>query len=94
MCLLHSLTLILEKEKLIVKLPESSKSKYHPLLLPMPTIEKYNHLNPNRIDHFLNNQKTLFKHCQAGLSNHHEQIPTIIKSGIFKAPPKKKIYLS
>ena len=40
---------------------------------------------------------TLFKHCQAfetGLSDHYKLISTIMKSGIFKRPPKKKIYRS
>ena len=53
--------------------------------------------NPNCIDHFLTNQKALFKHCQTfetGLSDHHKLISTIMKSGIFKGPPKKKIYRS
>ena len=46
---------------------------------------------------FLSNQKALFKHCQTfetGLSDHHKLISTIMKSGIFKGPPKKKIYRS
>ena len=53
--------------------------------------------NPKCIDHFLTNQKALFKHCQTfetGLSDHHKLISTIMKSGIFKGPPKKKIYRS
>ena len=53
--------------------------------------------NPNCIDHFLTNQKALFKHCQTfetGLSEHHKLILTIMKSGIFKRPLKEKIYWS
>ena len=36
------------------------------------------------------------KHCQTfetGLSDHYKLISTIMKSGIFNGPPKKKIYL-
>ena len=43
--------------------------------------------------HFLTNQKILFKHCQTfeiDLSNHLKLISTIMKSGFFKVPPKKK----
>ena len=61
----------------------------------------YQSQNPNCIDHcidhFLPNRKTLFKHCQSfeiGLSDHHKLISTIMKSGIFKGSPKKKIYRS
>ena len=53
--------------------------------------------NPNCIDHFLTNQKALFKHCQTfetGLSDHHKLILTIMKSGIFKGSLKEKIYRS
>ena len=50
--------------------------------------------NPNCIDHFLTNRKTLFKHCQTFetvLSDNHKLILTIMKSGIFKGPPERKI---
>ena len=63
-------------------------------LIKEPTC--YQSQNPNIIDHFLTNRKT-FKHCQTfetGLSDHHKLISTIMKSGIFKGPPKKKIYRS
>ena len=53
--------------------------------------------NPNCIDHFLTNRKTLYKYCQTfetGLSCHHKLISMIMKSGIFKGPHKKKIYRS
>ena len=53
--------------------------------------------NPNCIDHFLTNRKALFKHCQTfetGLSDHGKLISTIMKSGNFKGPAKKKIYRS
>ena len=64
-------------------------------LIKEPTC--YQSQNPNCIDHFLTNRKALFKHCQTfetGLSDHHKLISTIMKSGIFKGPPKKKIYRS
>ena len=51
----------------------------------------------NRKALFLPNRKALFKHCQTfeiGLSDRHKLISTIIKSGIFKGPPKKNIYWS
>ena len=57
----------------------------------------YQSQNPNCIDHFLTNRRTLFKHCQSfetGLSDLHRLISMIMKSGIFKGPPKKKIYWS
>ena len=53
----------------------------------------YQSQNPNCIGHFLTNQKILFKHCQTfeiDLSNHLKLISTIMKSGFFKVPPKKK----
>ena len=53
--------------------------------------------NPNCINHFLTNRKDLFKHCQTfetGLSDHRKLISTIMKSGRFKGPPKKKNYRS
>ena len=67
--------------------------------LPAPIKEPtcYRSQNPNCIDHSLTNRKTLFKHCQnfkTGLSDHHKLISMIMKSGIFKGPPKKKIYWS
>ena len=49
---------------------------------------------PNCIDHFPTNRKALLKHCQTfetGFSDHHKLISTIMKSGIFKGPPKKNI---
>ena len=64
-------------------------------LIKEPTC--YQSQNPNCIDHFLTNRKALFKHCQTfetGLSDHHKLISAIMKSGIFKGPPKKKIYRS
>ena len=63
-------------------------------LIKEPTC--YQSQNPNIIDHFLTNRKT-FKHCQTfetGLSDHHKLISTIMKSSIFKGPPKKNIYQS
>ena len=60
------------------------------VLIKEPTC--YQSQNPNCIDHFLTNQKTLFKHCQTfeiDLSNHLKLISTIMKSGFFKVPPKK-----
>ena len=67
--------------------------------LPAPIKEPtcYRSQNPNCIDHFLSNRKTLFKHCQnfkTGLSDHLKLISMIMKSGIFEGPPKKKIYRS
>ena len=56
----------------------------------------YQPQNPNCIDYLLTNQKT-FKHCETfetGIWDHHKVIPTIIKSGIFNEPPKRKIYRS
>ena len=53
--------------------------------------------NPNCIDHFLTNRKALFKYCktfETGLSDQHKLTSTIMKSCIFKGPPKKKIYWS
>ena len=64
-------------------------------LIQEPTC--YKSQNHNSIDHFLTNRKTFFKHCQTfetGLSDHHKLISTIMKSGIFKGPHKKKIYWS
>ena len=64
-------------------------------LIKEPTC--YKSQNSNCRDHFLTNGKALFKHCQTfetGLSDHHKLISTIMKSGIFKGPPKKKIYRS
>ena len=49
---------------------------------------------PNCIDHFPTNRKALLKHCQTFetcFSDHHKLISTIMKSGIFKGPPKKNI---
>ena len=57
----------------------------------------YQSQNPNCIDQFLTNGKSLFKHCQTfetGFSDHHKLISAIMKSGIFKGPSKKKIYQS
>ena len=57
----------------------------------------YQSRNSNCIDHFLTNQKVIFKHYQTfetGLSDHHKLISVIMKSGIFKRPPKKKMYQS
>ena len=64
-------------------------------LIKEPTC--YKSQNSNCRDHFLTNGKALFKHCQTfetGLSDHHKLISMIMKSGIFKRPPKKKIYRS
>ena len=56
----------------------------------------YQSQNPNCIDHFLINQKPVFKHqtFETVLSDHHKLIPRIMKLGIFKGSPKKNIYLS
>ena len=57
----------------------------------------YQPQNLNCIYQFLDNKKTLFKHCQTfetGLSDHRTPISTIVKSRILKGPPEKKIYWS
>ena len=62
------------------------------VLIQEPTC--YQSQNSNCIDHFLTNRKTLFKHCQTFeivLSDNHKLILTIMKSVIFKGPPKRKI---
>ena len=64
-------------------------------LIKEPTC--YQSQNQNCIDNFLNNRKALFKHChtfETGLLAHQKLISTIIKSGIFKGPPKRNIYRS
>ena len=56
----------------------------------------YQSQNPNSIDHFLINQKPVFKHqtFETVLSDHHKLISRIMKLGIFKGSPKKNIYRS
>ena len=64
-------------------------------LIKEPTC--YQSQNPNCIDHILTNKKNLFKLSktfETGLSDHHKLISTLMKSGIVKGPPKKKVYRS
>ena len=53
--------------------------------------------NPSCIDSFLINQKAMFKLSrlfETGLSDHHQLISVVMKSGIFRGPPRKKVYRS
>ena len=55
----------------------------------------YQSNNPTCTDLILTNKKDLFKLSdtfRTSLSNHHELISTILKSGGFKVKPKEKIY--
>ena len=49
--------------------------------------------NPTCIDNFLTNQKAMFKLSrlfETGLSDHHKLISVVMKSGVFRGPPRKK----
>ena len=53
--------------------------------------------NSTCIDNFLKNQQAMFKLSrlfETGLSDHHKLISVVMKSGIFRGPPRKKIYRS
>ena len=53
--------------------------------------------NPTCIDNFLTNQKAMFKLSrlfETDLFDHHELIFVVMKSGIFRGPPRKKVYRS
>ena len=53
--------------------------------------------NPTCIDKFLTNQKAMFKLSrlfETGLSDHHKLISVIMKSGIFRGPLRKKVFMS
>ena len=53
--------------------------------------------NPTCIDNFLTNQKAMFKLSglfETGLSDHHKLIFVVTISGIFRRPPRKKVYRS
>ena len=53
--------------------------------------------NPACLDNFLTNQKAMFKLSrlfETGLSDHHKLISVVMKSGIFRGPPRKKVYRS
>ena len=53
--------------------------------------------NATCIDNFLTNQKAMFKLSRlfkTGLSNHHKLTSVVMKSGIFRAPHRKKVYRS
>ena len=53
--------------------------------------------DPTRIDNILTNRKTMFKTSktfESSLSDHHKLVSTIMKSGSFRGPPRKKIYRS
>ena len=50
--------------------------------------------NPTCIDNFLTNQKAMFKLSrlfETGLSDHHKLISVVMKSGVFRGLPRKKI---
>ena len=60
-----------------------------------PTCSQSN--NPTYIDLILTNRKNIFKLSntfQTGLSDHHNLVSTILKSGSFKGTPKIKMYRS
>ena len=64
-------------------------------LINKPTCYQSN--KPTCIDLILTNRKSLFKlfnTFETGLSDHHELISAILKSGGFKWKPKEKIYRS
>ena len=64
-------------------------------LINKPTC--FQSINPTCIDLILTNKPNLFKlsaNFETGLSDHHKLISTIMKSGSFKRPPKKKVYRS
>ena len=53
--------------------------------------------NPTCIDNFLTNQKAMSKLSrlfETGLSDHQKLISVVMKSGVFRGPPRKKVYRS
>ena len=53
--------------------------------------------NPTCIHNLLTNQKAIFKLSrlfETGLSDHHKLISVVMKSGVFRGPPRKKVYRS
>ena len=53
--------------------------------------------HPTCIDNFLTNQKAIFKLStlfETGVSDHHKLISVVMKSGVFRGPPRKKVYRS
>ena len=53
--------------------------------------------DPTCTENILTNQKTMFKTSktfESGLSDHHKLMSTIMKSGSFRSPPRKKVYRS
>ena len=49
------------------------------------------------IDNFLTSQKSTFKLSrlfETSLSDHHELVSVVMKSGIFRGPPRRKVYRS
>ena len=53
--------------------------------------------DPTCIDNILANRKTMFKTSksfESGLSDHHKLVSTIMNSGRFRGPPRKKILRS
>ena len=62
------------------------------LLIKEPTF--FQSHNPTCIDNFLKNQKVIFKLSrlfETGLSDHHKLIFVVMKSGVFRGPPLKKV---
>ena len=60
-------------------------------LISKPTC--FQPINPTCIGLILTNKPNLFQlsaNLETGLSDHHKLISTIMKSGSFKRPPKKK----
>ena len=52
---------------------------------------------PTCIDKFLTNQNAMFKLSrlfETGFSDHHKLVSVVIKSGVFRGPPRKKVYRS
>ena len=52
---------------------------------------------PTCTDNFLTNQKAMFKLSrlfEIGLSDHRKLISVVMKLGIFRGPPRKKVYRS
>ena len=66
-----------------------------PPLIKEPTCSQSH--KPSCIDNFLTNKKAVFKLStlfDTGLSDHHKLISVVMKSGIFRGPPRKKVYKS
>ena len=64
-------------------------------LIDKPTCHKSQ--NPSCIDLILTNRKTLFNLSntfEVGISDHHELVSTILKTGVVKGLPQVKIYRS